>query len=856
MEESSLEKKLQPEEERQDQQLVQNAENKHDDEEDLDDSVDLSSLHSLDDGELVDELLRGEEQDVATTAHLYPPGTTTGEEEEEADDSTPGSHDSVEFTGEEIAALFRDAVDVASGSPVGDHDGKQLQKELQVEQEILQRAIFQHENLTGSAETRQRLEVPSASSTVPSTPDSGDNQPASHQRAGATISAEAGTTNEQRQVVDQKMSSDDVGQTSTANATLRYRGANMKKNRGGNYRGHTTSSSDEKDRTMNGEKAEIMLESEKNLLYEALAADGTATGEPAAAVGGTTSGPHLVQPSSRFGSSSPPSSDLWSSSSSSNAAPTSSSNVGSTMSTGVDGGLTSTCTVSTTSATPLSSPGTGPTAASPSSSSRRQQLLAKFFARLPVDELQQIRAQFSAAETPGDKVRVLREMVALRLLSTTTMKTGKKLKGACKKRQNNFSSDAGAATGPQQTEEELQRKILLTKRRRKRDMIKKLLLKYSGDLELVKQVLEKREDPSYIKLWDKLSFTGGIMNLILVCYFIFGPHKFLLTPYLYTLQLCVLIPWRFWKYKRLKWVYFLLDFCYFGNLLLLLYLWVLPWSKLLFCVVFSASCGPMLLASTLFRNSLVFHSWEHCTSVFIHVVPFLCCYVIRHESASISEVSLFRKRALSFAQYDPEEVGWVELWVVPLLFYALQQVFSYFSSNYIWPIPEDPEYLNLYRWVVGTQTGQSILRKITVNTKWHEFWYFFLNFLVAAVSMLPCVFWYRSQYLMVVLGCVCITVNIWNGASFYVEVFSRKYQTFLKQKEELKQLREEKKLAGRGGVGVGVGVGGGATAMLQQTISRTVSGGTPSRTTSGDRTLVVGGVAGSSASPGGAAIMS
>mmetsp|Transcript_9271 Transcript_9271/g.22794 ORF Transcript_9271/g.22794 Transcript_9271/m.22794 type:complete len:741 (+) Transcript_9271:160-2382(+) len=332
------------------------------------------------------------------------------------------------------------------------------------------------------------------------------------------------------------------------------------------------------------------------------------------------------------------------------------------------------------------------------------------------------------------------------------------------------------------------------KRRRKRDMVRKLLVKYSGDVELVKQLIEKRAgDTSFIKWFDKMSFTGGILNVILMCYLIFGPHKFLLTPYIYTAQFCVLIPWRFWKYKGLKWEYFLLDFCYSGNLLLLYYLWARPESEQLFCTVFGACCGPMLLASTLFRNSLVFHSWEHCTSVFIHVVPFLCCYVIRHESEEISGVSLFRKRPLRFAFTPPEDVTLYETFCLPLFFYFVQQCFVYVFSNFICPIPDDPEYLNLYRYVVGTNMGKQILNKCPGDESLHEAWYFFLNFCVAAVSMLPCILWYQSQAGMVVLGVVCITVNIWNGASFYVEVFSRKYQQYLKSQDELKALREEAK---------------------------------------------------------------
>lgn len=50
------------------------------------------------------------------------------------------------------------------------------------------------------------------------------------------------------------------------------------------------------------------------------------------------------------------------------------------------------------------------------------------------------------------------------------------------------------------------------------------------------------------------------------------------------------------------------DFCYFVNLLTLVYLWIFPSSKILFAVCYNFSHGPVALAIVLWRNSLVFHS--------------------------------------------------------------------------------------------------------------------------------------------------------------------------------------------------------------------------------------------------------
>ena len=49
----------------------------------------------------------------------------------------------------------------------------------------------------------------------------------------------------------------------------------------------------------------------------------------------------------------------------------------------------------------------------------------------------------------------------------------------------------------------------------------------------------------------------------------------------------------------------------------------------LFKVMFSFSNGPVLLAIILWRNSMVFHSVDKMTSLFIHSFPPLYSYTIR-----------------------------------------------------------------------------------------------------------------------------------------------------------------------------------------------------------------------------------
>lgn len=93
-------------------------------------------------------------------------------------------------------------------------------------------------------------------------------------------------------------------------------------------------------------------------------------------------------------------------------------------------------------------------------------------------------------------------------------------------------------------------------------------------------------------------------------------------PWMYTLSLPPLMLIRWFQYKKRKWTYFMLDFCYVADLLLWINMIFLPQSKYLFLVIFSVGCGPLAGAVIMYRNSLVFHSIDKFSSAYIRTFPF------------------------------------------------------------------------------------------------------------------------------------------------------------------------------------------------------------------------------------------
>ena len=118
-------------------------------------------------------------------------------------------------------------------------------------------------------------------------------------------------------------------------------------------------------------------------------------------------------------------------------------------------------------------------------------------------------------------------------------------------------------------------------------------------------------DSKTITVREKISFIGACVNIFISGYLIGAyPEWF---HYWYAAQLIYYMPIRFITYHQRGMHYFLVDLCYFVNLLTVLSLWVFPRSKRLLISTFCLAFGNNAVAIAMWRNSLVFHSLEKVT---------------------------------------------------------------------------------------------------------------------------------------------------------------------------------------------------------------------------------------------------
>ena len=111
----------------------------------------------------------------------------------------------------------------------------------------------------------------------------------------------------------------------------------------------------------------------------------------------------------------------------------------------------------------------------------------------------------------------------------------------------------------------------------------------------------------------------------------------------YCLMTIIMIIIRIIKYKRRGWHYFLLDFCYFGCGVVLVFIGVAPKSKLMYRLAFLYSNGALAVASVAFSNSLLFHKLENLISLATHAAPLVCMW-------NVKQVTQFQQKDLPEAE--------------------------------------------------------------------------------------------------------------------------------------------------------------------------------------------------------------
>ncbi|WWC89832.1 uncharacterized protein L201_004760 [Kwoniella dendrophila CBS 6074] len=290
-----------------------------------------------------------------------------------------------------------------------------------------------------------------------------------------------------------------------------------------------------------------------------------------------------------------------------------------------------------------------------------------------------------------------------------------------------------------------------------------------------------------VRTKDKISFLFGVMSLAFTCLLYGMAPEYM--PLAYTIQSGLYLPLRFYTYKRKAWHYFLFgNLCYFVNVLDLLWIWVFPSSTTLFICCYLLTLGPIASAIITWRNSLVFHSLDKIISIFIHIYPPIVLSVIRHNYPNAEE----RYPGLK----DVNNYKWYTMILLSGVPYILWQAAYYkFISLDRKSKIESGQRQNSFHYMLNDKRGPIGKALQGIKPDHRELWFIFGQLIYSIIFMIPpAALFINSSRASSAFLIIIFAVSAWNGASFYVEVFGRKFE------RELEKLRKEMELASASGV--------------------------------------------------------
>ena len=292
---------------------------------------------------------------------------------------------------------------------------------------------------------------------------------------------------------------------------------------------------------------------------------------------------------------------------------------------------------------------------------------------------------------------------------------------------------------------------------------------------------QRWESPQATKFREKLAFMLGVGNVFVTGWLIGGHPEWVHLSY--TFQVLFWLPWRYYTYRKRGMHYFIADLCYWVNFLTMMFLWIAPWSEHLLLAVFYLSFGSLAWAIVMWRNSLVFHSVDKITSLFIHVFPPAVCHTLVHilpRDAAFYERFPAMERAFDVGYWQSMLAASVFYFVWQVLYYVFIQVRRQEKiragrpTSFTW-------LLKSYR---KTWIGKLVL---WLPEPLQPFGFMATQFVYALITMAPCRIWLHHRYMSAAFLTAIFSWSVWNGANYYARISAAR-DSF---QQELERLREE-----------------------------------------------------------------
>jgi hypothetical protein len=311
---------------------------------------------------------------------------------------------------------------------------------------------------------------------------------------------------------------------------------------------------------------------------------------------------------------------------------------------------------------------------------------------------------------------------------------------------------------------------------------------------------ETQAEPTYVKFFDKVAFTFGVLNMGVCQYFLLNRPD--LFPAWYALVMPVILGSRYFYFKGGGMQYFLIDFCYFSIFCSMVNLLLLRNSALFFRICFVNSTGPLMLAIPVWRNSFVFHDYDKIVSVYIHSLPSMLYYTMRHNH---SRLNYWWEGVSNTCRADNCSTLHFTDYLVALALYIFWQAGYLLKTEFIDKarLDSDPQLLTSLRWMAKDTKNPfarfllKVFRKVGIFGRDEDYdsrtlktkaVFVFAQLLYTCVAFIPTPLMYYSERFHFIYILLIITSSVFNGASFYIEVFAKRYGAHIAKIEEMDKI--------------------------------------------------------------------
>uniref|UniRef100_A0A7S2Q1C6 Glycerophosphocholine acyltransferase 1 n=1 Tax=Skeletonema marinoi TaxID=267567 RepID=A0A7S2Q1C6_9STRA len=284
------------------------------------------------------------------------------------------------------------------------------------------------------------------------------------------------------------------------------------------------------------------------------------------------------------------------------------------------------------------------------------------------------------------------------------------------------------------------------------------------------KLLQKISHPTVIMTRDKFSFVLGVL-LIMIIEFVLLVHPDQMGQ-LYTALLLPLMVARYIIYRADLYHYFMYDFCYYAQIIQLIQMHKYPDDIRFAKAMFSIANGPLVLAVAMWRNSLVFHSLDKMTSMFIHILPALVMFSQRwQDHISNKEFPLLEEMDETIV------TTLIDFWWNPFVYYAIWQALYLVKTEIVSKkkLDYNTSIMTSLRWMVRKKTSASykLLSRFGEHNQLPTF--VCIQAVYTLATFLLCPLLWHSIWLHFIYILVIFIIALANGASYYFHVFAKQY---------------------------------------------------------------------------------